>query len=160
MQEFVKTDSGKLSKRTFETINLDSSANPPCFGVLPTKVRTAEEEAAKPSSTEQGQEEIELNLTHDNKGAVDDDFMDVDGDVSVNDELYKETEGLIVSNQEYGQAMLTAEDTLSDLDEDPEVLNSIAMSDDETDFKRELWMAENYDWVAKQEGILIVHGGF
>ena len=29
---------------------------------------------------------------------------------------------------------------------------SIAMSDDETEFKRELWMAENHDWVAKQEG--------
>ncbi len=85
-------------------------------------------------------------LTHDVKGAIDYDDLDAE---EIETELVKEVEGL-VENDGNGQAEI-GEDTLSDLDNDPEVLNSIAMSDDEAEFKKELWLAENHDWVKKQQ---------
>ncbi|KAJ3333518.1 transcription factor TFIIIB subunit brf1, partial [Kappamyces sp. JEL0680] len=125
LKEFESTESGQLSKTTFESINLDESANPPSFA--PKRKHPT--------------------LSHDDKGAMDQD--DVDGDEVV-DSMLDEVAG-IVERETRLHPIAANEDTLSDLDDDPEVMNSIAMDEEETDFKRELWMAENHDWVAKQQ---------
>jgi hypothetical protein len=118
-----------LPKSVFETINLDEAANPPSF-----------------SQKRKEYSSMHHQLTHDVKGAIDYDDLDAE---EIETELVKEVEGL-VENDGNGQAEI-GEDTLSDLDNDPEVLNSIAMSDDEAEFKKELWLAENHDWVKKQQ---------
>ena len=66
--------------------------------------------------------------------------------------LLEETENLIEkeSQKQGTDHLFTQEESLSDLDEDPEIINSLAMSDDETEFKQQLWLAENQDWVDKQ----------
>ena len=56
LTEFEQTDSGKLSKTTFETINLDESANPPSFAPPNKKHKTDQYQP----------QEIE-NLSHDIK---------------------------------------------------------------------------------------------
>jgi Brf1-like TBP-binding domain len=66
--------------------------------------------------------------------------------------LLQETETLIQqeSIKQGKDHLFSQEESLSDLDEDPEIINSLAMSDDETEFKKQLWLAENQDWVDKQ----------
>ncbi len=122
---------------------MDESANPPSFAPPNKKHKTDQYQP----------QEIE-NLSHDIKGAIDQEDLEDDN----NEELMQEAEQYVKKDtlqfQKDSTFLEKQDDTLSDLDEDPEVMASIAMSDDETDFKRELWMAENHDWVAKQEGIL------
>jgi hypothetical protein len=133
LKEFEQTESGQLPKATFESINLDESANPPSFSQH-TK-RKQDTGANHPV------------LSHDTKGAMDQDDLD---DPDEEEELIAEAKEFIEQDKMFGSTEMDGEERLSDLDDDPEVLNSIAMSDDETEFKRELWMAENQDWVARK----------
>jgi hypothetical protein len=45
------------------------------------------------------------------------------------------------------------EETLSDLDDDLEVQNMLAVSNDEVEFKTLLWTDANKDWIEAQKGI-------
>ncbi|KAJ3256567.1 transcription factor TFIIIB subunit brf1 [Boothiomyces macroporosus] len=67
------------------------------------------------------------------------------------DELLQETTQYIESSNFTNFNFQPMEESLSDLDDDPEVENALAMSDDEMEFKRELWTAENQDWIVKKE---------
>lgn len=127
LKEFQQTDSGQLSKATFEAINLDESANPPSFVQHHKRKEQTSISAVLPIEEIEEQPEIE------------------------EEELINEAQTLVSKDNDFHPNAPTKEDTLSDLDDDPEVINSLAMSDDETAFKKELWMAENQDWVKKRE---------
>ncbi|KAJ3273626.1 transcription factor TFIIIB subunit brf1 [Terramyces sp. JEL0728] len=67
------------------------------------------------------------------------------------DELLQETTQYIESSNFSNLNFQPMEESLSDLDDDPEVENALAMSDDEMEFKKELWTAENQEWIVKKE---------
>jgi transcription factor IIIB subunit 2 len=115
LKEFQNTDSAKLSTSDFETIMLDSAANPPSFS---QKRKQQETKGIENDNADDDQELIEEVTRY-----------------------VQQTELLIPP---------TFDESLSDLDDDPEIITALAMSDDEQDFKEQLWTAENFDWIQKQ----------
>ncbi len=62
----------------------------------------------------------------------------------------EDTDQLEKSLSSYG-LMEEGDENLSDLDDDLEVQNMLAVSTDEVEFKTMLWTDENKDWLAAQE---------
>ena len=49
------------------------------------------------------------------------------------------------------------EETLSDLDDDFEVQNMLAVSAEEIEFKTLLWTDSNKDWIEAQKGKILIY---
>ena len=123
LHEFSKTPSGQLSTTDFQTIMLDTAENPPSF--------STSQKRKHESSTKQAEASEPIE---------DDDEQ----------ELIEEATKFINDMQNTSDICSNVEETLSDLDSDPEIANCLAMSEDEQEFKNELWLAENSDWLQKQ----------
>jgi hypothetical protein len=54
------------------------------------------------------------------------------------------------TNTIQNNGFLAKDEYLGYLDNDLDVLNCLAMDEDDTEFKKLLWEAENYDWIKKQ----------
>ena len=123
LKEFSKTQSGQLSTTDFQTIMLDTAENPPSF-----------------NTNQKRKHEVSTNVQEDAQEENEDD----------EEELLLEATKYVNDIEQTSDLAATADERLSDLDEDPEVVNCLALSDDEQEFKNELWMAENSDWLQKQ----------
>jgi transcription factor IIIB 90 kDa subunit len=125
LQEFSKTPSGQLSTTDFQTIMLDTAENPPSF-----------------NTTQKRKHDSNLKQIEAAEQVEDDDLGE--------DELLEEATKFVNDIQSTSDIASNVEENLSDLDSDPEIANCLAMSDDEQEFKNELWLAENGDWLQKQ----------
>jgi transcription factor IIIB subunit 2 len=123
LQEFTETAAANLPTTVFQTTIINSSEDPPALKKRKRNPKLVESEA---------------------------------GPVSPNAPVDPEEEQLLNEATQYvteaeHRELFQVGESLSDLDDDPEVVNCLAMSDDEAEFKRELWMEENADWVLKQQ---------
>jgi transcription factor IIIB subunit 2 len=130
LKEFENTESGKLSTANFETINIAQDENPPSF--------------QKGIKRKHEQQRLQVRKKHDQQEDQEDSEVD---------ELLNEAKSFLTESFKVNPDLMDTGESLSDLDDDPDVINCLAMSDDETEFKGQLWMAENREWVEKQEQI-------
>ncbi|KND02835.1 transcription factor TFIIIB subunit BRF1 [Spizellomyces punctatus DAOM BR117] len=129
LKEFQSTPSANLSVEQFQTIWLPDESNPPAFGTK-RKLDEAEDDDTVDAAGEPDQEELDmLNEIRDILARPD-------------------TQDLVRSEN---VDPMENEPSLSDLDNDPEIVNILGVTQEEVELKEMIWMEENQDWILKQQ---------
>ena len=155
MYEFSGTPSGNLTVNEFQTLWLEEEKDPPAY------VRAREKKFASAKSVDTPLKHARSDDEHESHDdelptpPLTEDNIDDEESQSTLREMMEilereDTERLEKSLSSYG-LMEEGDENLSDLDDDLEVQNMLAVSTDEVEFKTMLWTDENKDWLAAQE---------
>ncbi len=133
LQEFKDTPSGKLNVSDFQTIWLEDYQDPPAFNIK-KKRKVVDNVEALPIA----------------RGNV---LVDEEEDIIMPEQI----QDILVTQssafpKSYFESMNNAnQESLSDLDNDPEVVQMTLVSEVERDFKELVWNQTNQDWVLQNE---------
>lgn len=150
--EFSSTPSGDLTVTEFQTLWLEDERDPPAF----TRGRD------KKAQTAVVEKETEL-LKKEESEMESDEETDFDNDETLQDMMEilerEEIRDLEANFRKikYSKTLVPTppqEESLSDLDDDLEVQNMLAVSSTELEFKTLLWTDANKDWLEAQKGII------
>ena len=153
--EFSATPSGNLTVSEFQTLWLEEERDPPAF------IRGRDK---KVQSVNVEKENIMLKKEEPLLGSADsDDETEIDDDETLQDmmdilqqEEVRDLESNFCNLKSNNCLVPTPpqEESLSDLDDDNEVQNMLAVSSAEIEFKTLLWTDANKDWLEAQKGII------
>ncbi|KAI9098284.1 cyclin-like protein [Phlyctochytrium arcticum] len=133
LKEFQHTPSAELSVEQFQTIWLPESQNPPAF--LKSQKRKQPEDS----------EEVDAETESVAGGGEDADLLAEMQDILGQSDTLKLSEGAMEGGEDDDEVRL------SDLDDDPEIMNMVSVTEEEAEVKEILWTEENKDWILKQQ---------